>query len=371
MEIKKVGITGQYGFVGRHLYNYLNLQNDIELITFERDYFEDESKLQSFVQACDIIVHLAAVNRHEDQQELHDINVQLVKKLIVACETTKSKPWILFSSSIQEEKDNLYGASKRRGRELLEIWANKNSAQTTTLVIPNVFGPFGKPFYNSVAATFCHQVATGGEPTIHKDGTIKLIYVNHLIQEIYSIIQNKISGKVNIDHQYELKVSELLNKLLNFKNKYIDKGEFPNITNPLELDLFNTFRCYIPADHYPRPYTKHTDDRGYFVEIVRANTSGQFSFSTTKPGITRGNHFHTRKAERFAVIKGKAQISIRKIDSEKVIDYIIDGNEPGYVDMPIWHTHNISNIGEEDLIALFWINEPYNAEDADTYYVNV
>ena len=367
----KIGITGQNGFIGKHLYNYLGLQDGVELIEFEKKYFEKAEDLEKFVNACDVIIHLAAMNRHENQQVIYDTNVQLVEQLIAACKKTNSTPHILISSSTQEDWDSLYGNSKKRGRELLEKWASENNAITTGMVIPNVFGPFGKPFYNSVVATFCHQVVTGETPTINSDGLVKLIYVNELIEEIYQLIQKKQTGKVSIAHNHEIKVSELLAKLKEFQKQYIQNGEFPSIIDKFDLALFNTFRCYIPHDFYPRPFTKHTDDRGSFVEIVRANTSGQFSFSTTKPGITRGNHFHTRKAERFAVIKGKAKIQLRKIDTDEVVDYIIEGENPAYVDMPIWHTHNISNIGNEEMIALFWINEPYNQEDADTYFVGV
>jgi UDP-2-acetamido-2,6-beta-L-arabino-hexul-4-ose reductase len=168
-----------------------------------------------------------------------------------------------------------------------------------------------------------------------------------------------------------MKVSEILEYLKEFKKDYLEKGIFPNISTPFRLALFNTFRCYIPHDYYPRPFKLNTDNRGTFVEIARTGSSGQFSYSTTKPNITRGNHFHTRKAERFAVIQGKAKISIRKMGTQDIIDYIIDGNNPAYVDMPIWHTHNITNIGNEELITLFWINEPYDEADPDTYFVNV
>ena len=156
-----------------------------------------------------------------------------------------------------------------------------------------------------------------------------------------------------------------------YRTDYIGKGIFPSLENEFEKSLFNTFRCYIPESHYPVKYTKHSDDRGSFVEIARTETSGQFSFSTTRPGITRGNHFHTRKAERFAVISGKALIQLRKIGSDHIINYELDGSNPAYVDMPIWHTHNIKNIGNDELITLFWINEPFDPDNADTYFEDV
>lgn len=366
-----IGITGQSGFIGRHLYNYLNLNKELKLIDFERECFSNPSKLDTFVSSCDVIVHLAALNRHEDQNVIFNENVRLVEQIILSCETTNSTPHILFSSSTQEDRNNLYGQSKKQGRLLLETWAKKNNAKTTGIVIPNVFGPFGKPNYNSVVATFCHKLVNNEMPEIHIDGNLKLIYVNKLVEEISTLISNGTEGKVSIPHQYELKVSELLENLQEIKNQYLIGGEFPSLMSPLKLDLFNTFRCYVPTFYYPKSFVEHKDDRGAFVEIVRANTTGQFSFSTTKPGITRGNHFHTRKAERFAVIKGKARIDLRKIDSDEIISYQLSGDKPSYVDMPIWYTHNITNVGDEELLTLFWINEPYDPEDPDTYFINV
>lgn len=367
----KIGITGQHGFIGTHLYNYLGLQTQVERIPFDKSFLQDPNELERFVAQCDVIVHLAAMNRHEDPQVIFDTNVDLVAQLIAACKKKQVCPHILFSSSTQENSDNLYGKSKLIGRKLLEDWAELSGAKVAGLVIPNVFGPFGKPFYNSVVATFCHQLTHGESPTIHLDGTLKLIYVNELVEAIYKAILEGTKGRILIPHTKEIKVSEILALLSGFKTNYLEKGVFPSLEQPFEKALFNTFRCYIQPTHYPFSLTKHTDNRGAFVEIVRANTSGQFSFSTTHVGITRGNHFHTRKAERFAVIQGKALIQLRKIDSDEVINYYLDGDKPSFVDMPIWYTHNITNIGETDLITLFWINEPYDVTDPDTFFVNV
>lgn len=367
----KVGITGQQGFIGSHLYNFLGLQKQIELVEFNNHYFEASDKLNEFVSNTDVIIHLAAVNRHADSTILYNTNVELVEKLINACIVTNSKPHILFSSSTQEIKDNNYGNSKKAGRALFEQWALNHGGLFTAMIIPNVFGPFGKPFYNSVIATFCHQLTHGETPTINVDGELDLIYINELNHDIYNILTQKTSGTITIPSRHQSSVSGILEILNNFKVLYLTKGIFPDIDQPFELALFNTFRCYVPLDHYPAPYIQNTDVRGTFMEIAKAKSSGQFSYSTTNPGMTRGNHFHTRKAERFAVIKGKAKISLRKINTSEVTDYILDGDKPSYVDMPIWHTHNITNIGEEELLTLFWINEPYNKEDPDTYFINV
>lgn len=367
----KIGITGANGFVGIHLKNFLNLQNGVEIVPFDRSYFEDDQKMDDFVSSTDVIFHLAGLNRHSDPEVMFDTNVKLCVKLIDACVRSNAKPHIIFSSSTQEEEKTVYGDSKKEGRLLLEAWASKYETNVTTVIIPNVFGPFGRPFYNSVVATFCHQLVHDQLPEIHQDKSLNLVYINELVAQLFQLTQQPRLGRVEIPHQFTMKVSDVLALFKSYKDEYMDKGVFPDLSSPLHLAFFNTFRCYIPKEHYPVPFTLHTDDRGMFVEIARTNTSGQFSFSTTNRGITRGNHFHTRKAERFAVIKGKAKISLRRIDTNEVSDYYLDGNTPAYVDMPIWHTHNITNIGEDELVTLFWINEPYIADNPDTYFVNV
>ena len=370
----KIGITGQAGFVGTHLYNTLGLfPEEFERIDFQKEYFEDPNQLNEFVAQCDVIVHLAAMNRHNDPQVIYDTNIGLVEKLIQSLDQTKSKAHVLFSSSSQEERDNLYGKSKKEGRELMIDWAEKAGGKFTGMIIPNVFGLFGHPNYNSVVATFCHKLAHNETPTIEVDGELKLIYVGELVEAILSEIRKgKGHAELVIAHTSESKVSQLLSLLECYKAAYQDKGIIPSINNTFELNLFNTFRCYMDiANHFPVKFVEHTDPRGSFVEIIRLGVGGQVSFSTTVPSITRGNHYHTRKIERFAVIKGKALIQLRRIGTDEVLDFYLDGAEPAYVDMPIWYTHNIKNIGEEVLYTNFWINEFYDPNDPDTYFENV
>ena len=329
------------------------------------------------------------MNRHGDPQVIYDTNIKLVKQLIAACEETNSKPHILFSSSTQEEKDNPYGKSKKEGRELLEQWAKRNKAPFTGMIIPNVFGPFGHPYYNSVVATFCHQLTHNETPKIDVDGELKLIYVGELVDCFIKVVLghsvpqsntqcNTVSNPVKhcvtkkTPHTSQIKVSELLQKLKSYKENYFDKGIIPDLDDPFDRNLFNTFVCYIDHEEFfPFHLKLNTDDRGSFVETVKLNSGGQVSFSTTKPGITRGNHFHIRKAERFAVIKGKARIELRRIGTDKVLSFDLDGDQPSFVDMPIWYTHNITNIGDEDVYTIFWISEHFDADDPDTYFEKV
>jgi UDP-2-acetamido-2,6-beta-L-arabino-hexul-4-ose reductase len=373
-KMKKIGITGQKGFVGSHLYNTLGLfPEEFERIDFQKDFFENEVEMDKFVAQCDVIVHLAAMNRHESEQVIYDTNVALANRLVESLKRTGSQAHVLMSSSTQEERDNLYGKSKKEGREAIVNWANENGGKATGLIIPNVFGAFGKPFYNSFVATFCYQLTHGETPTIANDGEVKLIYVQELVMQMINEIRSeKSTSELFVEPTTTKKVSEVLALLNEYKTKYFDAYEIPVLKDSFEHNLFNTFRSYIDHEkHYPVKFTQHTDPRGAFVEVIRLGIGGQCSFSTTVPGITRGNHFHTRKIERFAVIKGKALIQLRKIDTDEVLDFYLYGTEPAFVDMPIWFTHNIKNIGEEDLYTIFWINEPFNPEDADTYFVEV
>ena len=349
----KVGITGQSGFVGTHLYNTLGLYpGEFERVPFEDDYFVDVERLKTFVKSCDVIVHLAAVNRHTDAHVLYETNMRLVKQLIEAMETTNSRPYVLFSSSIQEERDNEYGRSKSDGRKLLEEWAVRNGSSFTGMVVPNVFGPFGKPNYNSFIATFGYKLTHGDSPTVLQDNEVNLIYVGSLCRHICDKIREMGSRTVpslverdDVACDFEMKVSEVLGLFENFKKLYFEQGIIPPLNNIHEMNLFNTFRSYIDMESYfPVKLVQHTDVRGSFVETVKIGVGGQVSFSTTVPGVTRGNHYHTRKMERFVVIKGKARIQLRKVGTDEVLDYYLNGEEPAYVDMPVWYTHNISNI---------------------------
>lgn len=256
---------------------------------------------------------------------------------------------------------------------MLQEWAEHSAGTFTGLIIPNVFGPFGNPYYNSVVATFCYQVTHNIEPKIDVDGELKLIYVGELVNEFLSVVDAGLSNpSLVISHTSVYKVTQLLELIHIYKSEYSDKGIIPAIKNSFEHNLFNTYRCYEDiAQKNPVKLIQHIDSRGAFSEIIRHHISGQTSFSTTHPGITRGNHFHTRKIERFTVISGEALIQLRRIGTDEVHNFYLSGDSPSFVDMPIWYTHNIKNIGDKELFTIFWINEPYNPEDPDTYFENV
>ena len=343
-----------------------------EVLPFEDSYYDNPQAFTEFAANADVIVHLAGVNRDEPEV-VYQKNIELMEKLLEYCDAAESKPVILFSSSTQIERDNEYGRGKKRAMELLEAWTQKSGASAVSMVVPNVFGDSGRPFYNSVVATFCHQVTHGEQPTIIKDGQMTMIYINDLIEDIVRLIDEKIGGyRVEyLKPRAEIKISEVLSLLNKFRDYYYDSGMVPAIHSDFERDLYNTFVTYMDAADWERNLKLNTDDRGSFVEVFKLENGGQVSFPTTKPGITRGNHYHVRKNEKFCVVSGAASIKLRRIGTDKIIEYKVSGDKPSWVEMPIYYTHNITNIGDTELVTLFWINEHFNPDDPDTFFEKV
>ena len=374
IKMKRIGITGQHGFIGRSISDRLHLSSDdFEIVPFDKTLFNSDTLLQKWVKECDIIIHLAALNRHSEPEQIYETNVRLVQQLLEALRTQNHCPHLIFTSSTQEANSNTYGKSKLEGRDLIRQWGVETGSCVTCLIVPNVFGPFGKPFYNSVIGTFSYQLCNNITPNIDKDSELKLIYVHELVDIIIEIIRSKTTNsEFVVPHTAQYCVSDILAMLTYFKEVYFAQGHLPRLTDSFSLNLFNTFRSYINhSEYFPAKLRVNTDHRGSFTELLRLEQGGQVSFSTTHAGITRGNHFHTRKIERFAVIKGKARIQMRKFNTNEVLSFDVSGDEPAYVDMPIWYTHNITNTGEEELVTVFWINEMFDPSNPDTYFETV
>jgi UDP-2-acetamido-2,6-beta-L-arabino-hexul-4-ose reductase len=369
---KKIGITGMSGFVGTHLRDRLKRDEAFEVLAFEDSYYDNPDAFIHFAKQADVIIHLAGVNRDEPEV-VYQKNIELMEKLLEFIDASGRKPMILFSSSTQIERDNEYGRGKKKAMQLLQAWSEKTGAPAVSMVVPNVFGDSGRPFYNSVVATFCHQVTHGEQPTIIKDGQMKMIYINDLVEDIVDLINKPISGyQVEyLEARAEVKVSQVLSLLNKFRDFYYDSGMVPAIESDFERDLYNTFITYMDQADWQRNLKLNSDDRGSFVEVFKLEEGGQVSFSTTKPGITRGNHYHVRKNEKFCVVRGTASIKLRRIGTDKIIEYNVSGQQPTWVEMPIYHTHNITNTGQSELVTLFWINEHFNPDDPDTFFEKV
>ncbi len=368
----RILITGQEGFIGYHLSNNIQFNYpDYQILDYNKSFFNSEPELTNSISNSDIIIHLAGVNRTDNEQVLYDTNLELTKKLLKSIDNAKFNGKLIFASSTQESDNNMYGKSKKDSRLLFEEASNEMGFSYSTLVIPNVYGPFCKPNFNSFISTFSKNIICENDINIIKNNKVKLIFVNSLI-EVFISNFNKKSENIHVKPEIEISVSEVKKILEKFKNDYIIKGIIPNLDSKFKTNLFITFLSYIEYESfYPKNYEINYDERGSFSELVRTKVKGQLSYSKTLPGVIRGNHFHTRKIERFSVIQGKAKIEIRKIGSNKKFSFEIDGNNPAYIDMPVWHTHNIKNIGTDELITIFWINEFYDKHDADTFYEKV
>lgn len=365
----RIGITGSDGLIGWQLRCFLKGHPDVQAIPANRATFSSPDLLAEFVSSVDAVVHLAGMNRGEDF-EISSTNIALTQALITACEQVRRTPHILFASSSHAvlsnhgKVDSAYSQSKRECTRLFTEWALKNQALFTNLIMPHVFGEHGKPFYNSVVSTFCYQLAAGEIPAIINDGKLELVHAQRVAQDILAFIHARRTGDAAILGT-AMTVRELLAKLSGFAEQYSEQI-VPDLRSDIDLFLFNTYRSYLYPKHYPITPTIHCDHRGSLFEAIKSRNGGQSFISMTLPGVTRGNHFHTSKVERFCVVSGEALIRIRKLFSDKIVEFSVSGSKPQYIDIPTLHTHNITNTGKSELITLFWAHEIYNKAHPDT-----
>ena len=368
----KILISGHNGFVGRHLLrNFKSLSSNHELVFLTKSDFDSKNTLLKKINYSEFIFHFAGVNRDKTDELVYQKNIDLNQKLHDAIQKSSFQGKLVFTSSVQEKLKTKYGESKRISRLNFVNQSKDLGYKFYGLITPNIFGPFCKPNYNSFISSFSQKLINEEKIDIKEDKLIPLIYIDDFIKEIIKLIDNDQEPDLE-KHTCNYRVSEVLTKLKYFNSTYISLSHIPDISSSFDKALFNTFRSYIDyKKFFPRKFKLNVDDRGNFSEILRSSSGGQTSFSTTNKGVTRGNHFHTRKIERFSVIKGKAKIQIRDIISKNKIEFILEGKNPSFVDMPIWYTHNIKNIGSDELVTIFWINEHYNENDSDTFLEKV
>ncbi|MEA3493429.1 MAG: NAD-dependent epimerase/dehydratase family protein [Candidatus Margulisiibacteriota bacterium] len=368
MSKKIIGVTGYSGFIGSHLLERLSRDNNITAIPIEDASFKQPSELLNSVKKCDCIVQLAGMNRG-DEDDIYKTNIDLANTLVKAIEKSGKKINLVFASSILSSTDSAFGRSKKDSCSIFEKWAKKNNASLANLIIPNVFGDRGRPFYNSVVATFCYQLTRGEEPKILADREVEFIYINDLTETIYEIVLSSPKGVDNlrIKGTKKIKVSELLEILEQFKESYFMNGIIPKLNDPFLVNLYNVFLSYLEYEKLNHNPQVHSDQRGELFEILKLAQGGQVFFSKTKPGHIRGNHYHIRKAEKFCVIEGDAVIRMRRVGTKEIKEFKIKSGRPAFVDIPIFHTHHIENVGKNDLYTLFWCNELYDPNDKDTY----
>lgn len=366
-------ITGGNGFIGTHIYNFLKyVIGEREIISIGKTSFNNNEELKALLKKATYIIHLAGVNRDEKEAFVYKENRRICNYLISELKNQNLYPRFINISSIHEESDTAFGRAKKENRIDLEKYYQDQPYKLVSFLTPNIFGPFCKPNYNSFVATFCYNIINQNPITLNNDRTIELLYIDELVNQIHYHLDSNTGGMVNSFETTSITISDVLGKLENFKNLYLNKGIIPNLNSAFNVNLFNTFRSYIPPDHFPKSQLMHSDYRGYFAEIIRSTSEGQVSISTSSPSVERGNHFHTRKIERFQIIKGKALVELRKVNTEEIIRYELCSEKLDYVDIPIWYTHNLINkSNNDDLIMLFWISEHYSEESHDTYPLNV
>lgn len=360
----RIGVTGAHGLIGWHTLCFLHVTDQVTPIGASRADFASPNALDDFVNKCDAIIHFAGQNRGDDEL-VERVNQQLAEQLVESLERVGQTPHLVFASSTHIDRDTAYGRSKRAAAKIFNDWSERCGAMFTNLILPHVFGEFGRPFYNSVVSTFCHQLALGEEPCIELDGQLELLHAHEVAEIALATIVNAQEGDVRPEGRV-LQVSEMLGMITSMADRY-RQGVIPGFNDPFELRLFNVFRSYLYPDYYPQSITLHRDQRGALFESVKSDHGGQAFLSTTKVGVTRGDHFHFNKVERFLVINGQAEIRIRRLLTDQVTVFKVGGEQPVYIDIPTLHTHNITNIGDSDLLTFFWSHEIFDPVNSDTY----
>ena len=361
----KVGITGAEGLVGWHLSCYLHQISGVQLIRADRSTFATSSALETFVNGCDVIVHLAGMNRG-DEKLVAETNIELARRLIDACESRQDKDrriHILFSSSTHIHKGTAYGESKKRCSELFSQWASRTGSLFANLILPHVFGEAGRPFYNSVVSTFCHQVANQME-TKGNDSPLELVHTHRVSQYIHDIIRNKRCGDLPLSG-HKISVLEVLDRIKEFDGFY-RQGTVSAVDDSFDLSLFNTYRSYLYPQYYPVSSPTRREPWGYHFLFPTNLIKGQTTILSIEAGLTLGNSFSFTRLDRFCVLSGQATFKIRKVYGDEVKTFILSGSDAQYIDMPTLHTHKVTNTGEGNLIILSWSND-MGPLDAGTY----
>ncbi|GGB08303.1 epimerase [Brucella endophytica] len=331
-----------------------------DIVCLDRDSFSQPEKLAAALGGADAVLHFAGVNRGPDR-EVEEGNPKIATQLAAACKAAGIEPHIVYANSTHAASDTPYGRSKRIAGEILAACTSR----FTDLVLPHIFGECARPNYNNVTATFIRNVIDGTPPTVNPAGHVDLLHAGAAAGAAIDAALNGTVGTVRPASR-PMGVAELLDRISGFHALYA-AGVYPDLSDAFDLALFNSYRSALYPDGFPRTLRLNTDPRGTLFEAVKGGGGGQTFLSWTEPGVTRGNHFHLNKAERFLVLEGEAVIRIRKVLRDEVWAYRVDGQTPAAVDMPTLHTHSIENVGQKPLLTLFWTNDIFDPSNPDTY----
>jgi UDP-2-acetamido-2,6-beta-L-arabino-hexul-4-ose reductase len=370
----KVVLTGSAGLLGWHARARLHALNraarfsgeaePFEIVALDRLAFNNDRSLSEALAGAEMILHFAGINRGNPGL-VERGNPEIAHRLVEACRSDAPNVHIVFANSIHAKLDTPYGRSKRAAAKIIEGF----SPAFTNLLLPHVFGEFARPDYNNVTATFIDRVVRGIEPTIATDGIVHLVHAGRVASEAISAGQAREPGNISFVSRH-ISVAELYEKISSFGRSYCG-AMVPDLNDPFEVELFNSFRAAVFPLGFPNVLSLSADHRGVLFEAVKSQGGGQTFLSWTEPSVTRGNHFHLRKVERFLVLHGEARIRIRRILANEVHVFDVTGRTPSVVDIPTLHTHSIENIGAEPLLTLFWANEIFDPNSPDTYAESV
>ena len=366
----KVLITGADGFIAKNLIEHLKRDENLHLYSFTKN--DSCSILDAYLKEADFVFHLAGVNRPQNIDEFYEGNRDLTKQIVDTLTQLEKKTPVLFSSSTQATLENDYGRSKKEAEDILLEYAQKTKSSMFIYRLPNVFGKWCKPNYNSVVATWCHNIANDLPIAVNNRETeLTLVYVDDVVKSFIEKLDFKSDENCfEIKKVYRKTLGEIEDLLYAFKESRTSLL-IPKVGIGFERALYATYLSYLPIDRFSYELKGHSDERGTFCEILKTLDSGQFSLSTTASGITRGNHFHHTKNEKFLVVKGKALIEYRHIVTNEIVHYEVSDKKMEVVEMIPGYTHNIKNTGDEEMILFLWANETFDREKPDTYYLEV
>lgn len=364
MPSQTVAITGSEGFLGWHLQARLRaLHPEVVVVGITRANFSDDALLPQRLDGSDTVIHLAGANRGPED-EVAAANVSLARRLTEVMNGFARPPRVVYANSIQAEGDSPYGRSKAEAGHILTEWGEKAGAPVIDLLFANLFGEGGRPNYNSAVATFAHDLIVGKESFVNPDGQTELL---HAQDAAVAIIESATAAgtRRRVDG-IRIAIPDVYARMRRLSSGYAG-AHVPELGDRLDLRLFNVLRAAGYPEGCRLPLQAHRDARGAFTELARGHGQTQTSFSTSVPGITRGDHFHFDKIERFVVLKGQAVIKLRRLMSATVTSFVVSGDEPVAIDMPTLHTHNITNVGGDELVTIFWANDHFQPDAPDTY----
>lgn len=365
----KILITGANGFIGKNLCTTLEQQGEHELLKV--DVHTPTQELADYLKYCDFIYHFAGVNRPKDDGEFFTGNADFTAQMVDVLRGRKVP--IVFTSTIQVDRDNPYGQSKKLGEQALLQYA-KTGAPVYIYRLTNIYGKWSRPNYNTVVATFCHNIARDIPIQVNNpDAEINLCYIDDVVEEFLKALEGKPTRENDhciVPVSYPITIGALAETIRSFKESR-NNLSIPDMSNPLVKNLYSTYLSFMPEDEFSYPLKMNVDNRGSFTEITRTPDRGQVSVNISKPGVTKGNHWHHTKNEKFLVVSGKGVIRFRKIDSDEVIEYYVSGDKMEVVDIPTGYTHNIENLGDKDMVTIMWANECFDPDKPDTYYLEV